>query len=70
MFYGKDVDGDDFQTFTITEVQVGAEYRCDLGSCCLFVRGGVEAQFWAGVSDDDTENFGLIGGFVGVGVRK
>lgn len=61
---------DKYQTYTITELQLGVEFRCECGFGDIFVRGGAEAQFWAGVNDDDSENFGLFGGFFGVGIRK
>lgn len=61
---------DEFQAFTITELQLGVEWRSESPMGMFFIRGGAEAQFWAGVSDDDSENFGLFGGFIAVGLRK
>ncbi len=67
-------DGFDFQnaatpgTFSITEVQLGLEWRrpCRMGM--LVVRTALEAQYWGGVQDNDSEDLGLIGSATSIGL--
>ncbi len=48
-------------TFNITEVQIGLEWRHPVRMGTLVLRSAVEAQYWAGVGESDTEDYGLIG---------
>ncbi len=58
-------------TFNISELQVGVEYRRYLsGTTRLFARAAVEGQYWAGMSDRDTEDVSLIGGTFAVGIAR
>ncbi len=58
-------------TFFITEFQLGAEYRRTLcGTTYLFARGAVEAQYWNGVSDSDSEDTSLSGVAFSVGLAR
>ncbi len=58
-------------TFSISELQVGVEYRRYLsGTTRLFARAAVEGQYWAGVSDGDTEDTSLIGGVFAIGLAR
>ncbi len=73
--YGKDVFDhgavDQDVTFFITELQGGAEYRREIcGTTYLFARAAVESQYWAGVSDNDTEDIGLLGFYFSLGLAR
>lgn len=54
-------DPDTGGTFTITETQLGLEWK----RCTRFgnavIRTAFETQYWAGVQENDTEDIGLIG---------
>ena len=54
----------------ITEMQLGIEWRRECLRGEAFVRGAAEAQHWSGISDDDTEDFGVIGGTLMVGFNR
>jgi hypothetical protein len=58
-------------TFSVTEVQIGAEWtRCLSCGGTGFLRGVVEADKWEGVFEDDSQDLGLIGFGLAVGVTR
>jgi hypothetical protein len=57
-----------FHTFSISEIQLGAQYKTNLCGSCAFVRCAMEAQRWEGVNDYDTQDFGLFGGTFAAGI--
>ena len=73
--YGTDVFANgihsDDVTFFITELQGGAEYRREIcGTTYVFARAAVESQYWAGVSNNDTEDIGLLGFYFSLGLAR
>ena len=57
--------------FTTTELQVGVEYhRPTCGAGYWFVRSGFEGQWISSFYDDDTEDMGLVGCNIGLGVAR
>lgn len=61
-----DLDSGDFEddrVLYITELGLGLQYDFAFASVAANIRAGVEGQWWAGLSNDDSENVGL-GGFV------
>jgi hypothetical protein len=57
-------------TFGIFELQLGTEWRRPLrNGSYWFVRGGWEGQWWSGASNHETEDFGLLGGVVSIGMN-
>jgi hypothetical protein len=60
-------------TFSIGETQLGVQWtRCRAAGGEWFVEGAVEAQYWSGgtIGDGDTEDLGLIGGILSVGITR
>lgn len=72
LLYGNDVGNDvDDVVFSITEIQLGVQAnRCLNNGSTMFVRTGVEGQFYAQASDNDSEGLGLFGFFATVGVMR
>lgn len=69
ILYGDDDEsGDDDVLTGWTEVQLGAQYDVCVGGYDAFVRGGVEADRFEGLQDDDTADAGLLGWFLSAGV--
>jgi len=68
--FGHDEDNDELGSFSITELQIGvqADRRTQFGTA--FVRTFLEAQQWAGVDDNDSEDGGLIGGGIALGLTR
>jgi hypothetical protein len=59
--------------FTISEIQLGGEWRKALnGTAYMFVRTAVEAQWWGGSQStiDFASNVGLIGGTTAIGICR
>jgi len=48
-------------TFEISEVQLGLEWQRPVRMGTLVLRTALEAQYWSGVSDGDSEDLGLYG---------
>ena len=58
-------------TFSVSELQLGVEYRRDLGgTAALFARAMVEAQYWSAVSDGDSEDVSFFGGGFALGITR
>jgi len=60
-------------TFSIAEAQLGVQWskpRSKGGD--WFVRGAAESQYWSGgvIGDGDTEDLGLIGGIIAIGLTR
>ncbi|NOY40773.1 MAG: hypothetical protein GXP26_02900 [Planctomycetes bacterium] len=55
-------------TFNISEVQLGLEWRRQSRLGTLVLRTALEAQYWSGVQDDDTEDIGLYGSATSFGL--
>ncbi len=55
-------------TFSISEVQLGLEWRRPVRMGTLVLRTALEAQYWSGVQDDDTEDIGLYGSATSFGL--
>jgi len=55
-------------TFTITEVQLGLEWQREIGLGTLVLRSALEAQYWSGVQEADTEDIGLLGSATSFGL--
>lgn len=72
IMFGNDVgSGFDDVTFTITEVQLGVQAnRCLNSGATVFVRTGVEAQYYNGISNADSEMLGLFGFFATLGFQR
>lgn len=72
ILYGNDiVNPIDDMVFSITELQLGVQVNRNLCSgATAFLRTGVEADMYTGVSDFDSENVGLFGIFTTVGVMR
>lgn len=68
--FGEDVENEALGSFSITELQVGLELNRPMGAGIGFVRGGFEAQHWAGVDDNDSEDAGLIGFGAAIGFTR
>ncbi len=68
--FGQDVENNTGETmFGISELQLGAEWnRTTSGGCNFFIRSFVEAQQWDSLEDNDSEDIGLIGGGLAVGI--
>ncbi len=75
MFSNKTIENgsvsDHAMTFNISEVQLGVEYNRPFTSRPgnLFARLSLQGQVWNGVSDNDSENTGLVGLGLNVGVN-
>lgn len=72
LMYGNDVGNTaDDVVFSITEVQLGVQAdRCLNSGATMFVRTGVEGQFYSAASDFDSEALGLFGFFATLGVQR
>jgi len=58
-------------TFNITEIQLGVERQRQLKNCSTgFLRFVFEAQTWAGVEDNNSEDLGLVGIGFAAGIRR
>lgn len=55
--------------FNWSEIQVGLQYARNMGGFTTFVRGGVEAHRFEGVPFD-TQDIGLFGYFIGLGISR
>lgn len=66
-----DSEGNDDEDVTalVFETGLGLQYTFSMGAAESFVRLGVEAQNWSGVSDGDTEDAGLFGAALKFGVN-
>lgn len=59
--------------FSISEIQIGAERTLrEVRGGRVFIRGAFEAQRWSGgvIGDGDSEDLGLIGGTVAIGIAR
>ena len=65
--FGEVEDGD-LGSFSITEVQLGIQADCCTQCGIAFVRTFWNVQQWAGVDDNDSEDGGLIGGGIALGL--
>ncbi len=63
-----DSDSDD-RVVSITELGLGVQYDFGFSGIAANIRGGVEGQWWGGLSDDDSENTGLAGFVLGANFR-
>ena len=54
-------DSRQFGSFSISEMQLGTVRNISLLGRPSFVKGFVEAQYWSGPQNDDTQDLGLIG---------
>ena len=70
MLFGQEQFDNEDDTFSISEMQLGVEFRRDLGGAAFFVRTAVEGQYWSAVANDDEEDLGLIGGVFAVGITR
>ncbi len=55
-------------TFSISEAQLGLEWNRSSRYGMLVVRAALEAQQWTGIQEADTEDIGLIGSALSVGL--
>ncbi|MCX6865384.1 MAG: Lpg1974 family pore-forming outer membrane protein [Verrucomicrobia bacterium] len=69
VFGNDDGTSGDNATVAISEVGAGLQYDFCFGSVAGNVRGGVEGQYWSGLSDDDSEDMSLFGFVLGVNFR-
>ncbi|MBC8128205.1 MAG: hypothetical protein H8M99_13775 [Gloeobacteraceae cyanobacterium ES-bin-144] len=53
----------------ISELGLGVQYDFCFSNVAANIRLGVEAQYWAGLSNDDSENTGLAGFVLGANFR-
>lgn len=53
----------------VSELGLGMQYDFAFSNVAANIRLGAEAQWWAGCSDDDSENTGLIGFVLGANFR-
>lgn len=69
MLYGDDNGSNDSPKTLMgwTEVQAGVQYSVNMDVATVTVRTGIEAQRHEGGFNDDTEDTGLIGGFISFG---
>ncbi len=63
-------EGGELGSFSITELQIGVQADCCTPCGIVFVRTFVEAQQWAGVDDSDSEDGGLIGTGLALGLTR
>ncbi|MEE2705464.1 MAG: hypothetical protein VX988_00325 [Planctomycetota bacterium] len=68
--FGSETDDNSLGSFSITELQAGFEWARDCRPGTLFARAFVEAQKWEGVEEGDTEDEGLIGYGLAIGVNR
>ncbi|MEO2048941.1 MAG: hypothetical protein ABGX16_20480 [Pirellulales bacterium] len=57
-------------TFNITEIQFGLEWQRPIRIGTLVARAAFEAQYWSGVQEIDTEDIGLYGTALSVGIAR
>ena len=57
------------RVLSITELGLGVQYDFGFSGLAANVRAGVEGQYWAGLSSDDSENTGLAGFVLGANFR-
>jgi hypothetical protein len=53
----------------ITELGLGVQYDFSFSNVAANIRAGVEGQYWAGLSSEDSENTGLAGFVLGANFR-
>jgi hypothetical protein len=71
LLYGAEVQDDEPGTTSITEIQLGAEFRrCMGGTQYFFTRVGCEGQYWHAISEDDNQDWSLVGFMCAVGVDR
>lgn len=59
------------QTFSISEVQLGAQWQRPIGAdALLFVRGAFEGQYWFSSVGNGSSDLGLVGGQLAIGVSR
>ena len=69
ILFGKDTyDGYESYVMSWTEVQLGAQYNANISGCGAFLRGGFEAQRHEAVANADSQDMGLAGWFLSVGM--
>jgi hypothetical protein len=61
---------EDRGTFSVTEVQLGLQYTTCVCGGTGFLRTMIEADKWEGVFEDDSQDLGLIGYGVAIGVMR
>ena len=69
VFGNDDGTNGDNATVSISEVGAGLQYDFCFGGVVGNVRGGVEGQYWSGISDGDSEDTSLFGFVLGVNFR-
>ena len=62
-------DDDEDGVAFVSELGLGVQYDFNFGNVAANVRAGVEGQYWAGLSGDDSENTGLAGFVLGANFR-
>lgn len=65
--FGKELGNNNYQQFTITEMQLGLIRNVNVFGKPSFFKGFFEAQNWASASEDDSEDIGLVGLGIGLG---
>lgn len=65
--FGKELDNNAYQQFSITEMQLGLIRNVNVFGHPSFFKGFFEAQNWASASEDDSEDIGLVGLGIGLG---
>ena len=71
LVYGSEYDDDGYMLMSITELQLGAEYRWPWrGTADGFIRIAGECQYLSGLSDDDVEDFGVAGVTLALGFTR
>lgn len=59
------------QTFSISEIQLGAQWQRPIGQdALLFMRGAFEGQYWFSSVGNGTSDLGLIGGQFAIGIAR
>lgn len=70
MLFGTEQFDQQDDAFSISEIQLGVEFRRDLGGAQFFVRSALEGQYWSAVANDNEEDLGLVGGVFAVGITR
>lgn len=63
------INGSDDRVVSITELGLGMQYDFGFSGIAANIRGGVEGQWWGGLSDGNSENTGLAGFVLGANFR-
>lgn len=59
------------QTFSISEIQLGAQWQRPIGTdALLFVRGAFEGQYWCSSGGSGASDLALIGGQLAIGISR